>query len=221
MTLFQGSQALAVYLRANWSGTRDGRPDIPDHIRDDAGDPTTSFNAATGPGVVILADRQDQVSVDRALFDPIYVYHPEADPPTTQDTGYASERQEENIQIDIELTDRNDPDTGTRLNARNRMLGNRYDEQTGDGGRLNTETGFSVGGNSGATLGEDERPSEIGPYPGVVGEVKYLLERTRRGLDEWDVARADPVNVYLGNSNANISYRVTLEKIGTNTTDIR
>jgi len=193
MTLGQGAQAVAEYLAMNWSPTRTGRPDLPDVMRDAQGDPSTDVNDADEPGkVLILADRQDQVQVNHGVFDAIYCYAPEAAPPSTEDQGYAEERVEELVQVDIEITDRTDSETGERLSARDRMVGDR----------------------------DNTTNNETGPYPGLVGEVKYLLELTRRGLDEWDVARTDAVNVFTGNSNANWSYRVTLEQVAKNTADV-
>ena len=54
-------------------------------------------------------------------------------------------------------------------------------------------------------------------YSGILGETKYILETVRRGLAEWDRVNYDPVNLYLGNSNANASIAVELEQPARNT----
>lgn len=179
MTTGTGPQAIASHLQANWQATRSGRPDVPDAVDD----PHAEF------GVVITEDRQ-RAKEQYSVHDIIHCYHPQAGL-TFTDQGYKEKNVVEEVQIDIDVTDRTDPDTGERLSARNRLVGDR------------SEPGF---------------PSdESGPYPGVSGEVQYLLETVRRGLDEWDVARMGVVNVHLGNSEASISWSVELEHIAANT----
>jgi len=139
-------------------------------------------------GVFVLRDREN-ASVDMAKHDVIHCYQPEGDPFTVEDNGYAEQRVVESVQIDIELTDRTDPDTGERLIARDRMVGER--------------SGV-------ATLGDP-------PYPGILGETLYILETVRRGFEEYDTVSYNPIRVLLNNSNADVSLSVELEQIATNT----
>jgi len=194
MTLGQGPQALAEYLGENWEAVRQGRPDLPDVVRDDADDYSPDpTDHTTQPGkVLIVPDRFDAVEVNHAVTDGIWCYHPEADPPAFTDSGHVEQNIVETVQIDISATDGFNAPEGVASSARNRMVGER-----GTSGFLNG-----------------------GPYPGLAGEVKYLLELTRRGLDEWDVARTDAVNAVLNNSNADFSWRVDLEHVSVNTADV-
>jgi len=140
-------------------------------------------------GVLVVRDRANTY-VDTAKHDLIHVYHPEAAPPVEEDNGYKEKRVVETVQVDIELTDRTDPaDDSARLDATARMVGDRDD------------------------LADTSEP----PYPGIWGETRYVLETVRRGLDEWDTVRQDPVNTYLGHTNANVSIHADLEQIATNT----
>jgi len=140
-------------------------------------------------GVIVPLKNREQSGVDRGKHDIIHCYHPEAGPITVTDTGYSEERITETVQVDIELTDRTDQSTGERLSARDRMVSKR--------GNL-------------ASVSEP-------PYPGILGEAKYVLEEKRRGYREWDTVSVEPVNVYLGNSNANVSLNVELERIAKDT----
>lgn len=151
---------------------------------------TGGEDPALNDGVLVVRDRE-RVSVDNGKHDLIHVYHPEAAPPTEEDNGYKEKRVVETVQVDIELTDRTDQsqDPPERLSAEKRMVGRRGD------------------------LAATDEP----PYPGIWGEVRYLLETARRGLDEWDTVRQSPVNVFLGHANANVSINVELEQIATNT----
>jgi hypothetical protein len=63
----------------------------------------------------------------------------------------------------------------------------------------------------------DRRDDDTQDYAGIKGEVQYILENERRGFDEWDVVRIDPVAVILKNSNARVSLNVELERISRNT----
>lgn len=196
MTTGTGPQALVSSLLTNWQPTRtddDGnreRPDVPDVIRD-SGTPSNDPNDADGPGKVLIVNDRDVVANQHATYDLIHCYHPQAGPVSIEDNGYDEVRETETVQIDIEVTNRPDPDTGERLNAKDLLVGDRDDPE----------------------FPADESP----PYPGIKGEVKYILETGRRGLEEWDVASYDTVNVFLGNSNANWSYSVELEHIARNT----
>jgi hypothetical protein len=141
--------------------------------------------------VVPLRDREES-GINRDVHDIIHVYHPEANPPTATDNGYREERLVETVQVDVSLTDRTDHSLAPgnqRLSARKRMVGDRDDLSTGTGSE----------------------------YSGILGEVKYILETVRRDLAEWDTVRYDLVNLYLGNSNANVSFSVELEQIARNT----
>jgi len=150
---------------------------------------TGSDDPALNRGVLVLRDRES-VSLDYSKHDLIHVYHPEGAPPIEEDTGYAEKRVVEQVQIDISLTDRPDKnDASRRLSAKDRMTGLRGD------------------------LADFDDP----PYGGVWGEVRYILEKYRRGLDEWDTITPDPVGVTLGNSDADVRINVELEQIAANT----
>ena len=150
-----------------------------------------SDDPRTTTGVYPLRDRSDK-RVDLAKHDVLHCYVPEGNPGSTTDTGFDEQRQVETVQIDIQLTDRTDhskPQGDQRLPAKERAVGDR---------------------GSVATLGEP-------PYPGVVGEVQYILEKVRRGFDQYDTVSYDPLRVLLNNSNADVSFTVELEQIATNT----
>jgi hypothetical protein len=138
-----------------------------------------------------LADRED-TRVDLAKHDLIHCYVPEGNPGSTEDTGYDEQRIIEVVQIDISVSDRTDhsrPAGDQRLGAKQRMVGDR---------------------GSVATLGDP-------PYPGILGEVQYILEKFRRGFDQYDTVSYDPLRVLLNNSNADVSLNVELEQIASNT----
>jgi hypothetical protein len=149
---------------------------------------TTTQDPDTTTGVLAVRDRT-QIFVDTAKHDLVHCYIPEANPPQVTDNGYAEERRIETVQVDIEIATRPDPDDkSTRLSV-DRMMGDR-DDIADTGG---------------------------GPDGGLAGEVKYILETKRRGLDEWDVVSVDLINWFIGNSNANVSYLVELEEIARDT----
>lgn len=190
MTTGTGPQALTTHLQTNWTPSRTGREDIPDIIRDPDGNPSSDPDDASEPGRVIITEDREKIANQHSVFDLVHCYHPQAGLSIT-DRGYNEQNEVETVQIDIEVEDRTDPTTGERLSARDRLVGDR------------NSSNF---------------PSdESAPYPGVSGEVQYILETARRGLGEWDVASADVVNIYLGNSNASISWSVDLEHIAKNT----
>jgi hypothetical protein len=139
-------------------------------------------------GVLPLKNRE-QSGVSMSRHDVVHCYHPEAGPFAVSDSGYKEQNVVETVQVDIELTDRTDQTADERLSATERMVSSR-----------------------GSVAALDEPP-----YPGILGEIKYLLETIRRGLDEYDRVRHDIVNFYLGNSNANASINVELERIAANT----
>jgi len=139
-------------------------------------------------GVLAVRDRQ-AVEWDQARHDLIHCYHPEAGPFAISDSGYKEQEVTETVQVDVQLTDRTDQTTDERLSAVNRMVSDRE---------------------SLAVLDEP-------PYPGIFGETKYILETIRRGLDEYDRVSHDVINFYLGNSNANVSLNVELERLAANT----
>jgi hypothetical protein len=187
MSLGTAPQAALVLLETEWTESRPGRADVPPIIKHVTGSDDPKLNR----GVFALRDREDS-RIDHAKHDIIHAYHPEANPPQFTDNGYKEERQVETIQLDISLTDRTDhsrPQGEQRLSARDRMTGLRSDLGSGEGS----------------------------DYSGILGEVKYILEVVRRGLEEWDTVGTDMVNLYLGNSNANASFVVEMEHIARNT----
>jgi len=152
--------------------------------------PAIVTNEQTDFGVRVETNRED-IANNRAVHDLIHCYHPQASGLSIQDRGYDEKNTVEEVQIDVECADRTDPDTGERLYARDCLVGDRDD------------AGFQY--------------NDGGPYPGVFGEVVYVLEAVRRDFEEWDVARMDVINTYFGNSNANMSLSVELEHIAANT----
>jgi len=188
MALGTGPDRLVDLLRSNWRPTRVGRRDIPDVVRDDSGTPTGDPTA--GDGVLILRNREE-VQVRHSRHDLIHCYHPSGSAPTFTDRGFDEQRVAETVQIDIEVADRTDQSTTPpeRLLARDRMIGER---------------------DSVVSLSEP-------PYGGIAGEVRYLLETVRRGIDEWDRVETTPVGMTLENSNATVRYQVTLTELASNT----
>jgi hypothetical protein len=153
-------------------------------------DPNTDMNLQTD--VVVPLRNREESGVDRGIHDILHFYHPEGNPPDVTDNGYREVREVETVQLDIELTDRtvhSNAQGEQRLSARERMTGSRAD------------------------VADTSEP----PYPGVQGEAMYVLETVRRGLDEWDRVNMSPVNQYLGNSNANVSYNIELIQLARNT----
>lgn len=141
-----------------------------------------------GEGVLVLKNL-DEVAVNRQLHDVIHCYPPEADPMTVQDNGYKEQRVVESVQIDIDLADRSEYDPPKRVSAKERMIGTR---------------------DSVADLDEP-------PYPGIFGEVKYVLETIRRGFDEFDIVRHQPLTMSLESSDAFVAIDVECERIAANT----
>lgn len=185
MTFGTGPQAVAEYIGDTYQQTRAGREDVTGLAANKPG------GEEQNPGVVVRHDRGD-VSVQRSVHDLIHVYHPDAGGiGTWDDQGYSEKNTVENVQIDFDLTNRNNLDTGERLNARDRLVGDR------DSG------GFPT----------DSDP----PYPGILGETLYVLETVRRNFEEWDVSRIQPLTIFLGNSDASASIDVELEHIATTT----
>lgn len=187
MSLGTGTQRILELLEDEWTETRPGRADVPPIIKHVTGSEDPTLNS----GVFALRDRENS-KIDQAKHDIIHCYHPEGNPPQIEDNGFKETREIETVQVDILLTDRNDfsqPAGDQRLGARERMVGDRDDQTTGDGAE----------------------------YGGILGEVKYILETVRRGLAEWDRVNYDLVNLYLGNSNANASVSVELEQPARNT----
>jgi hypothetical protein len=150
-------------------------------------DPTQKIQLQKG--VVVPLRNREQSGVDRGKHDILHCYHPEANPPAVTDRGYSEENVVETVQVDVDLTDRTDHSTGERLSARERMVSDR------------------------GSLASTSDP----PYPGVLGEVKYVLEEVRRGYREWDTVSFDVQNLYLGNSNANAAITVELERVAKDT----
>ncbi len=188
MALGTGPERLVKLFQTEWQSTRVGRGDIPDVVRDDGGDP--SSDPTDGGGVLILRNTEN-VRFDTSRHDLIHCYHPEGNSPEITDRGYDEQRITETVQVDISITDRTDhsTDPADRLLARERMVGDR------DG------------------LASTSDP----PYPGISGEVQYILEGVRRGLDEWDRVEYDPIDFNLGNSNADVRWNVDLIRLAANT----
>lgn len=187
MALGTSPQRLVRFLESNWQATRTGRGDIPDTIKHHTGSEDPDLNS----GVLLVRDR-DQPFVDYGKHDLIHVYHPEASAPVVTDIGYSEVNEVETVQVDISLTDRTDHSLAAgnqRLSAKDRMVGDRDD------------------------LASTSDP----PYPGIAGEVQYLLETIRRGLDEWDTVTATPATWRLGTANADVAWTVELETIARNT----
>lgn len=187
MALGTGPQALQEYIETNYQETRNGRADLPPIIKHATGTDDPKLNS----GVLVLRDREDP-RYDTGKHDLVHLYHPEANPPDRSDQGYREVNLIESVQLDISLTDRSDHSLAAgnqRLSARERMTGLRGD------------------------LASTESP----PYGGIAGEMQYLLESTRKGLSEWDRVSFTPVNWFLGNSNADVSLSVELERIAANT----
>lgn len=187
MALGTSPQRLIRLFENQWQATRTGRGDLPPIVKRE----TQGEDEDLQDGVVVFTNREE-VGIDNSRHDPIHIYHPEANPPTSQDRGFKEEQLIETVQVDVSLTDRTDhslPPGEQRLSARQRMVGRRGDL---------------------ASLSDP-------PYPGILGELKYILEGVRRGLDEWDKVSHDFVNLYLGNSNADVSITVELEQPARNT----
>jgi len=188
MSLLTGPQRLIKLLQDDWQPTRVGRGDIPDVVRDSGGDP--SSDPTDGDGVLVVRDREE-VRFQTSRHDLIHCYHPEGNTPEVNDRGYDEQRIVETVQVDISITDRTDhtTDPSDRLLARERMVGDRDD------------------------VADTSEP----PYPGISGEVQFILEGVRRGLDEWDRVDYTPVRATLGNSNADVSWNVDLIRLAANT----
>lgn len=181
MTYGTGPQALVDHISTAWEPTRTGREDVPAI--------TTDYRSQAG--TVFVTNDRDVIANNQQIHDLIHCYHPQADALAFSDRGYDEKNTVETVQVDIECTDRTDPTTGERLNARRRLVGDRDD----------------------ANFPSDEDA----PYPGLLGETVYVLEEVRRRFEEWDVARMDVINLYLGNSNASASLNVELEHIAQDT----
>lgn len=194
MTFGTAPQALVEYLASNWEATRSGRPDVPDVPRDGGGNGLYGEDAHRAEqGTVWVTEDRQEVAVNQSVHDLIHVYHPEQGGIDVTDKGSREQGTIEPVQIDVECTDRTDPETGERLLARDLMVGDRA------GGAF--------------------PPTRTAPYPGLAGEVKYLLEDIRRGFTEWDKVSHEPNAIHLGNSNARVGFQVELEIIAMNTAD--
>jgi len=185
MALGTAPERLVEYIENNWQASRTGRGDVPAVILYNTGSEDPDLNR----GVLVLRDREE-VAVDFGKHDLIHVYHPEGNPPIEEDNGYSEKRVVEQVQIDIALSDRPDPnDNSAQLYAKDRMRGDR----------------------------DDLADTDSAPYPGIWGEVRYILETIRRGLDEWDTVSQYAISVTLKKSNADVSLNVELEQIATDT----
>lgn len=197
-----GPDAIANLLQSNWQQSRTGRYDIPPLVTD----PETQF------GILVRRNREDVHNV-HSVHDLIHCYHPEGAVLDVQDRGFKEQNTVETVQVDIDLTDRTDPDTGERTLARERMVGTRG--VTGDGMTLGASGGGTLGASGGGTLGNTT--GSDAPYAGVFGEVKYILETVRRGLDEWDKVSHTVIGGTLKNSDATMRVNVELEQLAENT----
>lgn len=146
---------------------------------------TTEYRSS--PDTVFITHDRSEVANTQSVHDLVHCYHPQTTGIQFTDKGSREQGAIETVQIDIDIADRTDSTTGERLSAATRLVGDRSDPD------------FAT------TL-------EEGPYPGIMGEVKYILESdTRTGFEEYDVARHDIVNLQLNNSNALASFSVDLE----------
>lgn len=165
-------------------------------FRPDIPDSTTEQRSA--PGTVFITNDRGEIANNQNVHDLVHCYHPEAGGIEVDDKGSQEQGTIEPVRIDVETADRTDPDTGERVNARDALVGDR--------GELTVP--FTV-------------PHHVGlpSYPGIAGEVKYLLELIRKGHEEWQRVAHDGQAVHLGNSNARFQFRVELEIIAVNTAD--
>jgi len=188
MALLTGPDRLIDLLQTEWTPQRAGRGDIPDVVRDSGGNP--SSDPTDGDGVLILKNREE-VNVQQSRHDLIHCYHPEGNSPEVTDRGYDEQRIVETVQIDIDIADRTQHGVSppNRSGARARMVGDRAD------------------------LASTSDP----PYGGLSGEVQFILEGVRRGLDEWERVDYTPVGATLKNSNATVRWSVDLVQLAANT----
>lgn len=155
--------------------------------------PAATTNYRSTQGTVFITHDRDEVANHHGVHDLVHCYHPQATGISMQDKGFNEQGAVETVQIDIEATDRTDPSTGERSTAKTRMVGDRDD----------ADFSTDLAG---------------GPYPGLLGEVLFVLEaNTRKGFREYDVARKEVINLVLENSNATASVSVDLEWISINT----
>jgi len=156
--------------------------------RDDV--PPLQTNPEQGTGVIVFANRES-VNVNNAAHDEIHCYHPEGAGAERQDQGSKEENVTETVQIDISLTNRTAGD-GTRSNAKERMTGY-HDEDVI------------------TSLSQDA------PYPGILGEVVYILEGVRRGFSIYTTVDYSVLETDLRKSSADVSLNVELEQLARNT----
>lgn len=155
--------------------------------------PTSTTVHRSTPGTVFITQDRDEVAVEKSVHDLVHCYHPEADGIDVRDAGSQEQGTTEAVRIDVEVSDRTHPDTGERVYANAALVGDRDD----------------------ANFPSNREP----PYPGIAGEVKYLLEDVRKGFEEWDRVSHDVRLVHMGNSNARAHFHVELEIIAENTAD--
>ena len=123
MTLGTGPEALADLFLNEWETDRPGRDTpVPPAVHPD--DRREEF------GVLITHDR-GVVEQHQGVHDLIHCYHPEGGPFDISDSGHVEERRTEIVQVDIDLSDRTDQDTGERLSARENMVGGRSEDYGG------------------------------------------------------------------------------------------
>lgn len=183
MTFGTGPQALAAYLADGWEATRAGRPDVP----------KATTEPRSEPGTVLVTNDRGEVANNQSVHDLVHVYHPDGSGVDVSDKGSQEQGTVETVHIDVETADRTDPETGERVYAKDRLVGDRSDPD----------------------FPADSTP----PYPGIVGEVKYLLESIRRGHAEFERVEHTMDVVHLANSNARAAFLVDLEIIAERTAD--
>ena len=180
-------EAVRQIIFDTWQASRAGRPDVPPLVTDGSGNPTSDRTEADGPGEVLVVINREDPNLDYAVFDVIHCYHPDAEGlGTFTDQGFTEERVQEPVQVDIKLKDRTDPDTGERITARERMVGDRDDAS------------FS---------GADP------PYPGIAGEFKYVMETVRTGYEEFERVDLTPIGGTLQNSDATLRFEAVLDRV--------
>ena len=116
-TYGRGPEQLVELLTEEWQPERPYRQAVPDVVED----------PDLESGVLIIKDRKD-VHIQHSMHDVVHCYHPQASGLNVTDRGFKEQNVVENVQIDVELTDRNDAETGERLSARERMIGNGTDQ---------------------------------------------------------------------------------------------
>jgi len=143
-------------------------------------------------GTVFITNDRSQVNINKGVHDLVHIYHQGTDPVDVEDRGFKEQNVKEHLQIDMEAADWSDPDTGQRSKGRYRLTVDIDDPDF---------------------VKTTSKPN----YPGELGEMKYLLESVRLGLNEWDVTDHTVVELEHLNSLSFAKIIVTLEHISANT----